>query len=170
MNSQLRIKIASFGLLLWIIGATLFIFINSSIDYELSHSVSGNLTDAIIDENQNKDMLELFIRKGAHMLEFAFLGASVITTQIRAHTEWYKSKMGFSLFYVLFVAVIDEHIQSFSDRTSSTGDIFLDFFGALIGFAFVIAIHFIYGKIKKRKERRTLVEMVLETEQKEKRG
>ena len=45
-----------------------------------------------------------------------------------------------AFFYVLLVAVLDEHIQSFSDRTSSTGDILLDFIGSLTGFAAVVAL------------------------------
>lgn len=154
-----------------IIIITVIIFGNSFADYDISHNTSDAVSEIILpDKYSDSETMLLIIRKLAHLIEYAALGISVMLLVKFIEFDFRSKLYAVALFYVLFVAVIDEHIQSFSDRTSSTGDILLDFFGALIGFAFVIAIHFIYTKIKKRKERRTLVEMVLETEQKEKRG
>jgi len=46
--------------------------------------------------------------------------------------------------------VFDEHFQSFSDRSSSTVDIFIDFAGALTG---IVLIHFIFYIIKRKKSK-----------------
>lgn len=157
-----------------IVGCICIIFVNSSKGFNESHANSNYVADVISKLSGSisisDEKFQVLIRKIAHIVEYMVLGLLFGVEILMQKPNWRVLMCGYCLFSVLIIAVLDEHIQSFSDRTSSTGDIFLDFFGALIGFAFVIAIHFIYGKIKKRKERRTLVEMVLETEQKEKRG
>ena len=150
---------------------TLFIFGNSFAGYDMSHDTSNSISEIILpDKYSDSEKVLLIIRKMAHLIEYAALGMAVMQFAKCVEKDYRKKLYAFACFYVLFVAVLDEHIQSFSDRTSSTGDILLDFFGALIGFAIVITIYFICVKLKKRKERRTFVEMVLATEQKEKRG
>lgn len=138
-------------LICWIIVAMLFIFFNSTMDYVSSHSASSNITDILVLGNTvERETTENLIRKIAHMIEFAFLGAPVIAFAIHIHQHHKKPVYGFAFFYVLAVAVTDEHIQSFSDRTSSTGDIILDFCGALIGFLIVWLISKLYVTIKRR--------------------
>jgi len=154
-----------------IIAITMFIFNNSFDNYESSHNASDAISEIILpDKYANSENVSLIIRKTAHLIEYSVLGISVMLLVKLIESDFGKKYYTTALFYVLLVAVLDEHIQSFSDRTSSTGDILLDFFGSLIGFTIVITIHFVYVKLKNIKERGTLIEMVLETEQKEKRG
>lgn len=159
MNRLNRISIGIYVLVLWVVTATLFIFVNSAMDCESSHGISENVINIIIDNEENEDNTEnvetketwkLVVRKGAHMIEFAFLGISVICLSLMIYGRYRKSIIGFSFFYVLAIAVLDEYIQSFSDRSSSTGDIILDFCGALIGFFFGWLIFKLYEKIKSR--------------------
>lgn len=165
-------RMVKYGIMIAVtIIATVFIFGNSFAGYDMSHNTSDSVSEIILpDKYSDSETVLLIIRKIAHLIEYAALGISVMLLVKFIELDLGKKLYAVALFYVLFVAVLDEHIQSFSDRTSSTGDILLDFFGALLGFAIVIMIRFIYVKLKNRKERGTLVEMVLETEQKEKRG
>ena len=136
---------------------TLFIILNSALDFETSHASSGVIVDIIVPDSA-KDVLidyktpEYYIRKAAHFLEYAVLGCAVVGFAI-AFSDYRRSKfnfLGFELFYVLSIAVLDEHIQSLSDRSSLTGDILLDFAGALTG---IVLIHFIFYIIKRKKSK-----------------
>jgi len=141
-------------MLIAIITVTLTIFFNSFKDIVASHQDSNIVIDVIVSEQSaESDGLELIVRKMAHLVEYAALGIAVMLFVKCVEKDYCKRLYGAALFYVLFIAVLDEHIQSFSNRTSSTSDIILDFFGALIGFAVVLVIHFIYVKLKKRKLR-----------------
>jgi VanZ family protein len=163
-------RMVKYGIMLAaILTVTLFIFGNSFAGYDMSHDTSNSISEIILpDKYSDSEKVLLIIRKMAHLIEYAALGMAVMHFIKCVEKDYRKKLYALACFYVLFIAVLDEHIQSFSDRTSSTGDILLDFFGALIGFAIVITMHFVYVKLKKRKERRSFVEMVLETEQKEK--
>ena len=137
-----------------IITVTLTIFFNSFKDIVASNKASDVVVDVIVSDQSNEeiDYLKLIVRKTAHLVEYAALGVVVMLYVKFIEKERQKKFYGAALFYTLLVAVVDEHIQSFSNRTSSTGDILLDFLGVLIGFTLVLAIHFIYVKLKKRKK------------------
>ena len=78
--------------------------------------------------------LHFWVRKAAHLTEFAVLGILVtllLFTWKQAKNRYFR---GYEFFYVLAVAVVDEFIQSFTGRTSSVQDVLLDFSGALLGF------------------------------------
>ena len=92
----------------------------------------------------------LIIRKFAHLLEFAALGFTVMVFVECVKNDYRKKLHSTALFYVLVVAVLDEHIQSFSDRNSSTDDILLDFCGGLIGFFLAWLIALAYRKFKQQ--------------------
>ena len=77
------------------------------------------------------------IRKGAHLTEFCVLGGLVSNLAYKIKEYYDKHFMGYGLFYVLLVAVTDEFIQSFSDRTSSVSDVLIDLTGALTGIIIV---------------------------------
>lgn len=131
---------------------TAFVFLNSAMDYESSHNASGNVTNIITANKQsNNRVIELIIRKMAHMIEYAFLGIAVISLNFCLKKQYGKSFYGFALFYALAVAVTDEHIQSYSDRTSSTEDIIIDFVGALLGFFLVHLVVSVARKLGKRR-------------------
>jgi len=85
--------------------------------------------------------LHFWVRKTAHLCEFALLGG--LTTGLLITWKAGKNRYfrGYEFFYVLAVAVVDEFIQSFTGRTSSVKDVLLDFTGALLGFCAVWLIH-----------------------------
>ncbi len=132
-----------------IIGVTAFIFSNSLKGSEASHKDS----DAILSWVQpfldwlvrgDVEKLSYIVRKAAHMMEFCVLALLIGWLSYVVCKEFH----GYGAFYALSVAVTDEFIQSFSDRTSQVLDILVDFSGALIGFGLI----FLIKKIKKRKK------------------
>ncbi len=139
-------------LLCLIFAATAFIFFNSSLNSEASTKVSDGIIDIIAPdvEGDNLDLIKV-VRKAAHLIEFALLGALVMLFVQRRPQGSRLTLTGFSLFYVLAVAVTDEHIQKFSDRSSSTGDIILDFYGAVAGFIVALAALRLTCAVKSRK-------------------
>lgn len=152
-----NVKIWVIVLSLALIGITVFILSNSLLDFEASHSSSGAIIDTIMPDG-TKDVLiddktvEYYVRKAAHFLEYSLLGFAAISLSF-VLTSLTKQNVyvGFSLFYVLAIAVLDEHIQSLSDRSSSTFDILLDFSGSLFGILLSSVIFFCiyrskYGK------------------------
>lgn len=144
-----RQRIIGCILLVGIVFITVFILSNSLNNYEASHNSSDNITDIIIsDNNPNSEYISILVRKIAHIVEFSALGFFTIAFIIHFHKCFRKPAFGYALFYVLTVAVTDEHIQSFTDRTSSTSDIILDFCGALIGFLLGWLLSKLYQKIK----------------------
>jgi VanZ family protein len=82
------------------------------------------------------------------------LGIAATLIINRIARDYGRSAWGFGFFYVLAVAVTDEHIQSFSGRTSSTADIILDFCGGLIGFFAGWITVLVYMAIKHRYNKR----------------
>jgi len=105
---------------------------------EVIQSVSGNKTFSIP---------EVLIRKSAHFLEYAVLGAELTVLFI---LDLIKKKntvlISFWKMYVnnafigLSVAMIDESIQHFSGRYSSVFDVWLDLVGASFAIIVILAI------------------------------
>lgn len=149
-----------------IVIVTFMIFFQSLGDYTASHHVSDMVTNVIAPgQATENDRVELIVRKIAHLIEYAILGIVVMLFVKCVERDFLKKLYGSALFYVLLVAVLDEYIQSFSDRTSSTADILLDFLGAMIGFALVCVIFLGREKLKNRKERTETVKAESEAEQ-----
>lgn len=100
-----------------------------------------------------EDIMDLFIRKSAHVAEFAALGLCLgaVADGICARF-WRKSLVFFPLFVALSVAVTDEFIQSFSDRTSAVKDVILDFCGGLFGLTVIIFVFAALPSRRKSKE------------------
>ena len=154
-----------------------FIFGNSFKDYEKSRKTSDKIVSVIAPDEENKSqavdsMVEIggaisvwtdhndapeeisvgfVIRLFAHLIEFSALGAAVMGLVLAVRAEYGRLFLGWAFFYVLAVAVTDEYIQSFSDRSSSIGDVLLDFSGALIGFAAVLLVYYVIVWIKRRR-------------------
>ena len=140
-------------LLVLIFAITLFIFGNSIVGYDMSQNTSNSVSEIILpDKYSGNETILLIIRKIAHLVEYAMLGFSVMLFVKCVEVNCGKKLYASAFFYVLLIAVLDEHIQSFSDRTSSTGDILLDFFGTLIGFTIVLSLFFIFVKRKNMKK------------------
>jgi len=119
-----------------------FIWFNSFITSELSNNSSRKIAEMIqpiVDPHYKipQDSFMSYIRKSAHFTLFFILG--VVITMI--HLVIKKTRIFTLLFIILSISVIDEFIQSFSDRTASVKDIILDFCGAFTG---LTAVYIIY--------------------------
>ncbi len=135
-----------------IIIITAAIFHNSLEDITKSHNTSGAIADIIApSEDENYEYVDLIVRKTAHLVEYAALGSAVICLSLHFRRVYENMFFGFAFFYILAVAVIDEYLQNFSGRSSSTGDVILDFFGGLIGFGVTMIIYALVIRIKRRK-------------------
>lgn len=90
-------------------------------------------------------LVRVYMRKIAHMLEFAMLGATCILAafilgRINVHTALH------SAFFILLVAVADETIQLFYDgRGSSVLDVVIDFAGGVGG---IVVSLVVFGAIR----------------------
>ena len=82
------------------------------------------------------------VRKIAHFAEFGALGcelAALLVVRRRAHLQGVAN----CLFAGLSVAVIDETMQTFSNRGSQVQDVLLDFGGVCAGIAFILLINWL---------------------------
>ncbi len=147
-NLLLTLILSSF-----VIVITAFIFSNSFADGNESHDFSSSIIHLLfLDRLFDLEIVQFVVRKAAHMIEFAVLGSCVMGLTLHLRKSYQRSFYGFSFFYVLCVAVMDEHIQKFSfGRTSSTSDVLLDFLGSMIGFFIVFLIYIIITRVKKDK-------------------
>ena len=119
----------------------LFIWCNSLAGSKQSNALSGwveKLLKPVIDPHGNisAKVFDYEVRKAAHMIEYAVLGALLVwlSAPIKKQNVWVL------LFTALMTAVIDETIQIFTGRTSQVQDIWIDFFGAGAGMLLVYAI------------------------------
>ncbi len=141
---------------LLVVLATAFIFSNSLKDGERSNKDSGVIEEVVepiiitVTQDPNANV-NFIVRKGAHLTEFCVLGITVMCTVLAVFLVFGKKMLGYGFFYVLAVAVTDEFIQSFSDRTSSVRDVLIDFTGAMIGFALVFAVVGVIMLCKKKR-------------------
>lgn len=95
----------------------------------------------------------VLIRKLAHFAEFFALGFFYGGTVCLLFQKNRKPQYFPVLFSVLFVAVIDEYIQSFTGRTSSVKDVLIDFCGALTGICIVFGLFWLIACVKSRQKK-----------------
>lgn len=120
--------------------AAAFIFFQSLQSTEGSVAVSGRLTAflrRLLDPQGRiaEENFHLAVRKLAHFVEFAVLGAFVggaAVSLYRLKKRWYYAAPAL---LTLLVALADECIQYFTGRSSRVFDVVLDFAGALTGLA-----------------------------------
>lgn len=117
------------------IAMTAFIFYNSAQPAVESAKTSGRITGTLLSIlaqlgfKINFDVLEVIIRKTAHITEF-FLQAVFIANSFSGR---YKNRVVYILFLGLLTACTDEYIQLFFDgRGSLVSDIFIDFAGTAL--------------------------------------
>ena len=157
VNINCKARILIFVILIaFVVASTAFILKNSLMNHEKSHGTSGVITEIVTDteDEQEWEHTNLVVRKFAHVIEYALLGASVAAFCVFIDVVYRKHLYGYFIAYSLFIAVIDEHFQSFSDRASSTSDILLDFLGSTLGFAFVVALSFLILYLVKKKKQK----------------
>lgn len=118
---------------------TLFIFSNSMDSAEISSAKSSIVTDVIckalnsVNRSPNRSDIVHIVRKTAHVLEFAAQGFLLAF----CFDGKFKKRIIYILFFGLFTACCDEYIQLFSSgRGSMVQDVFIDFFGSILGMLF----------------------------------
>lgn len=120
--------------LLMLAAFTVLIFVNSSLPMSESGRLSKTAADYVVWAGDilqiNFDRnLEHYLRKLAHFTAFALEGFFLC----KAFSSFKASNRlatGYILFFGLFIAVVDEYIQSFaSGRMASVNDVLLDFSG-----------------------------------------
>lgn len=130
---------------------TAFIFSNSLKDITESTADSDSIITII------KSFLDRFfitehidwhflVRKAAHFVEFCILGVFVAGLARSMEKCFARRYIAAPILYCLMVAVADEYLQSFQDRTSSVSDVVLDFFGAVFGILIITLIARIFKK------------------------
>ena len=90
-----------------------------------------------------KEAFHGVVRKLAHMFEFFCLGALLC---LRLGKNEAKIAATISFFLAVCVAILDEFIQSFSDRACRVSDMLIDSCGAAIGVAFALLIIYLINK------------------------
>ncbi len=135
-----------------ILVATLFIFINSFMDFEVSHGLSQFIMKLFFQNGSgNVGGDDFLLRKAAHLAEYFMLGVAVSVLALFYHKNQGKKRFLFSLIYVVAIALLDEFIQSCSDRNGNFGDVILDVIGALLGFCAVFCVDLIIKCLKNKK-------------------
>lgn len=136
-----------------VVVVTAFILMNSFLDFSASHKFSGMVMKWFFPnaKAENGVVDDFWLRKTAHLLEYALLGATFGGVIVFFKRQFSKYYIGGSLFVILVIAVVDEFIQSFNGRNSSVADILLDFCGAIIGLGLTLIILKIMNRIKNKK-------------------
>lgn len=137
---------------------TAIIFWNSLQNAQQSNALSGGVLAAVKPVlsplfGGSEEAMDRFVRKSAHFTEFAVLGLCLgaVADGICVHF-WRTSLAFFPMFATLSIAVTDEFIQSFSDRTSAVKDVILDFCGGLFGLTVIIFVLAALPSRRKSKE------------------
>ena len=142
--------------ILLIISTLAFIFTQSMLPPEKSSEQSsavGEIIEVIIPpETPVGGYVQTNIRKIAHFVEFAALGAEVAVFVILFLKK--RNFVFLSFGFGILIALLDETIQIFSKRGPEITDVWLDFFG-FASFAVIVytvsALIFYICKIRKQK-------------------
>ena len=138
-----------------ILAVIAFIWINSTLPVSDSNALSHGFMDKLLDFFWldyddlpiDKEAFHGVIRKLAHAFEFACLGGLFClrlgknSAKIAVFTAWGLT---------VCVAVLDEFIQSFSDRACRFSDMCIDSCGAAAGIGFVLLVIYVIKKVRTR--------------------
>ena len=127
-----------------------FILFNSFLNFSSSHQLSGAVMKWLFGAktNQNGYANDHFLRKAAHIIEYAALGCAAMGLTIFCKRHFNKNIILFSCIGIVLIAITDEVVQSFSNRTASGLDVLLDLCGAFLGFGLILAATSIYKILK----------------------
>lgn len=133
-----------------------FIWSNSLQNGAESASVSDSIVDIIkpIFDPGNRmpvDTFSFMLRKAAHFTEHMLLGAELALLRRLFLPDGRNIGRLFAPFTVLLIATVDETIQRFTERTSSTLDVILDFCGGMFGILIVFTAVKVFALLKNRK-------------------
>ena len=148
--------------ILLILATVAFIISNSAMPAEKSNSTSEGVTDKVVEnvkplkdaieqEKVNKEDVHEGVRKIAHVLEYALLGAELMALLLLIFSTDSMKRLIYILFFGLALAVCDESVQKLTNRTSSTTDVMIDFGGLCIGIALAYFAFAVIRLIIKRK-------------------
>lgn len=136
-------------IILWML--TVFGFSNQ--DGEQSSNLSREIASKIVKTEEQIDIIEPYIRKLAHLSEYALGGmlflAMALTFQISD-----KKRMLYSFLIGIEYAIIDEVHQLFIDgRAGKVTDVLIDSVGVALGICALMFVYILMKKIRaKRKE------------------
>ena len=154
MENMSRRNLIKLLFVLLIIATVSFIFIQSMIPPEKSAEQSGAVGEIVGEiippETPVGGYVQINIRKIAHFVEFAVLGA-----EVAAFVVLFIKKINCALASFLFafvMAFFDETIQIFSGRGPEITDVWIDLFGfavtAVIIYTVYAVIYFVRNKCK----------------------
>ena len=111
-------------------------------------SVIADKVQSVVDPQQKvePDTFYNLIRKLAHVIEFFALGLFVCGFTVCLGHELKKRLISMPMLIVLLIAVVDEWIQSYTERGSLVTDVVIDFAGALAGLVTAAALYWIVRK------------------------
>ena len=117
------------------------IWMNSSIQGDISNQISEHLTEILVNLfHIETDFLSVhvFVRKSAHFIEYALLGGMSVSL-----LTYYFKKKGIVLAILLcaLIASADELIQYYTpNRNGQMNDVILDICGAICGILIILTI------------------------------
>ena len=134
-----------------------FIWSNSLKNGSESMSVSNSILDIIKPILDPGDRIpahtfSFVLRKAAHFTEYMILGAELSVLRRLFLCDGIHTEHLLAPFTVLSVATVDETIQKFTERTSSTLDVMLDFCGGMFGVLIVLVAVRLFIVRKSRKK------------------
>ena len=127
-----------------------FILINSMVDGAISVWISSlpkRFVQLFIPYGTFKwldSFLILYIRKFAHFFEYLIF--SLLVTKLYFYKKRTLQRLVNTAFICFSIGFLDETIQLFSGRKSKISDVWIDLFGACVGFLIYMA----FKKIKER--------------------
>lgn len=108
---------------------------------EKSGQISAQIQEVVDPEEKiDKKDFHKFVRKLAHVTEFALLGICFAGLMLSVNGKYWRMFTGESLFFLILVATADELIQELNDRISKVSDVFIDFSDAIVGFLLIISV------------------------------
>lgn len=91
-----------------------------------------------------------YIRKFAHFVEYGVLGFE-FGIYAWLHGRDYKHTFIYCLMQAIFVALVDETLQLFTDRGSSVADQWVDAAGTLTGILILLGIRLLHERAREKK-------------------
>lgn len=87
-----------------------------------------------------EEKLNKFVRKAAHVIEYALLGAAVCGMFLCIYSNKGRIYITLPVLYVIGVALADEYLQTFFLRSGNVKDVLLDFVAGMGAFLIVYVI------------------------------
>ena len=132
-----------------------FIIVNGLLDANISHRISQTLMKVLFPNLQiyteAYGVRETCLRKIAHLLEYGALGMWLWFFKLSLASSNRKISGWWILSTIFLIGVLDEFLQSRSQRTGTVYDVLIDILGGLLGMAAAVAIHKLWKRYKNRR-------------------